>query len=164
MNKAVLLLGTNVGDRPGNLERATAEITRVLGKVVQQSSIYETAPWGNINQENFLNSVIVIQSEMKAEEMMQNILTIEEKMGRMRMIKWEPRIIDIDILFWGDEIIFTKNLIVPHPNLHERKFTLVPLAELMPGFIHPVLKKSVSDLLVELNDTLEVTKTSYHFS
>ena len=164
MNNVVLLLGTNVGDRPGNLKKALQEINIMLGQTIQQSSVYETAPWGNTEQEIFLNRVVIIQSEINAEEMMDRILRIENEMGRVRTMKWEPRIMDIDILFFNNEIILTKNLIVPHPNLHERKFTLMPLAELMPDFVHPVLKKTIAEILLDLDDNLEVTKTSYNLA
>src|SRR5207253_279801 len=96
--------------------------------------------------------VLVVDSHLQSDKIMDQIILIEEKMGRKRIEKWGPRVIDIDILFFNDEIISTQELVVPHPNLHERKFTLVPLAELMPEFIHPVLKKSVTALLADLND------------
>ena len=158
MNNAVLLIGSNMGEREAHLERACMEIERELGKIIQRSSVYETAPWGNVDQERFLNRVVKIRSSLGAEQMMERILLIEKKMGRVRTKKWEPRIIDIDILFYDEEIISTGNLVIPHPDLHLRKFTLIPLAELMPGYMHPVLKKSISDLLHELNDSLEVKK------
>jgi 2-amino-4-hydroxy-6-hydroxymethyldihydropteridine diphosphokinase len=158
MSSVVILIGSNMGERMNHLERACVEIERELGKIIQRSSIYETAPWGNIDQEKFLNRIIKIHSSIGAEQMMERILLIEKKMGRVRTKKWEPRMIDIDILFYDNEIISTDNLVIPHPGLHLRKFTLVPLAELMPGYIHPVLKKSISDLLHDLNDSLEVKK------
>ena len=164
MNRVVLLLGSNIGERIQHLQTAVHEINRLLGKSIQQSSIYETAAWGNIKQEKFLNQVIIIQSEFDAEEILRKILMIEEKIGRKRTMKWEARIIDIDILFFNDEIISNDHLVIPHPNLHERKFTLVPLAELIPGYYHPVLKKTISALLLEIKDSLDVIKTSYHFA
>ena len=141
MNDVVLLIGSNMGKRMSHLEVACHEIERELGKIIQRSSVYETAPWGNADQEPFLNRVVKIQSSLEAGEMMRRIISIEEKMGRIRTKKWEPRIIDIDILFYGDEIISDDNLVVPHPSLHLRKFTLVPLAEMMPGYMHPVSQK-----------------------
>lgn len=164
MNKVVLLLGSNMGDRHFNLEKASVEINREFGKISRHSSVYETAAWGNTNQKKFLNQVVILSSALPAEEMMKRIISMEEKMGRIRKEKWEPRIIDIDILFFNDEVISTPNVIVPHPGLHERKFTLKPLAELIPGFIHPVLRKSIAELLEELNDPLEVTKISNHLA
>ncbi len=162
MNRVVLLLGSNIGERLLNLEKAEREISALPGKIVQHSSVYETAAWGNTKQESFLNSVVVIQSSLSADEMMRKIISIEEAMGRIRTKKWEARVIDIDILFFNDEIISTENLTVPHPGIHLRKFTLIPLAELMPSYIHPVLKKSVSDLLSDLKDPLEVKIFSTH--
>ena len=162
MNKVTLLLGCNIGERLLNLEKAEQEISVLLGKIIQRSSVYETAPWGNTSQGNFLNSVIVIESFYSANEIMTKIIFIEEAMGRVRTKKWEARVIDIDILFFNDEIISTENLTVPHPGLHLRKFTLIPLVELMPSFIHPVFKKTVTELLSDLNDPLEVKKFSTH--
>ncbi len=158
MNNVVLLLGSNIGDRETNLKIGCEEISECLGKIIQRSSVYETDPWGNTEQGRFLNRVVIIHSSLEAEEMMENIISIEEKMGRVRTKKWEPRIIDIDILFFNNEIISEKNLVVPHPGLHLRKFTLMPLVELMPAFIHPVLKKSMAELLHEIKDPLEVKK------
>jgi len=160
MNSVVLLLGSNMGDRFTNLEKGSDEIKMGIGEIIQQSSMYETAAWGNENQEQFLNKVVTVNSSLKAAQLMKRILSIEEKMGRIRMKKWEPRIIDIDILFYNNEMISNETLTVPHPSLHLRKFTLMPLAELMPDYIHPVLKKSITDLLHELNDSLEVKKIS----
>ncbi|MCX6290854.1 MAG: 2-amino-4-hydroxy-6-hydroxymethyldihydropteridine diphosphokinase [Bacteroidetes bacterium] len=160
MNRICLSLGSNVGDRVQHLKNAAAEIHKELGLVAAQSSVYETEPWGNSRQENFLNQVILIESSLLADEVMYRILMIEEKMGRRRTVKWEPRIIDIDILFFNDEIISKENLRVPHPSLHDRKFVLTPLAELIPEYIHPVLKKSILALLSDVNDPLEVKKVS----
>jgi 2-amino-4-hydroxy-6-hydroxymethyldihydropteridine diphosphokinase len=160
MNNAALLLGSNMGDREINLERACNEINDGLGKIIQRSSVYETEPWGNTEQDCFLNMVVIVNSSMEAEQMMEHIISIEEKLGRVRTKKWEPRIIDIDILFYDDEIISKKNLVVPHPDLHLRKFTLMPLAEVMPAYIHPVLKKSMAELLHEIKDPLDVKKIS----
>src|ERR1043166_4904962 len=147
MNKVVLLLGSNEGNRLVNLENAILEIKKEPGKVQQLSAVYETAPWGNKEQKKFLNQVIILSTSLSPQEMMKKILSIEERMGRIRKKKWEARIIDIDILFFNESVISEPNLVVPHPGLHERKFTLVPLAELIPGFIHPVLKKSISEIL-----------------
>jgi len=164
MNQVVLLLGSNVGDRLVNLSVAMSEISRELGGITLQSDIYETAPWGNTKQSSFLNQVLVITSRLQSAELMEKIIQIEASMGRMRIQKWEPRIIDIDILFFNDEIISSENLTVPHPDLHLRKFALIPLAEILPHYIHPVLGKAVSVLLENVNDPLEVTKFSSNFA
>jgi 2-amino-4-hydroxy-6-hydroxymethyldihydropteridine diphosphokinase len=161
MNRAVLLLGTNVGERFINLGQALDEIKKSMGKISRQSSIYETAPWGNTHQEKFLNQVVMIETNLAVEDVMNSIFAIEKKMGRVRKEKWEPRIIDIDILFYNDEIISTAHLQVPHPSLHLRKFTLIPLAELMPDFVHPLISKTIAALLNEVTDRLEVKKISH---
>lgn len=159
MNKAVLLLGSNMGERHTNIKNASISIEHELGKIVQSSSVYETEPWGNTQQQHFLNQVIIISSDLTSEELMKKIISIEEKSGRIRKIKWEPRIVDIDVLFFNSETISTKILTVPHPGLHLRKFALIPLVELIPEFIHPILKKSMTELLHHLKDPLEVKKT-----
>ena len=164
MNKVVLLLGSNIGDRHANLKNAISSVEQELGRIVQSSSVYETAPWGNIHQQYFLNQAIIISSELTSQELMNTIVSIEEKSGRVRKIKWEPRIVDIDVLFFNNETISTKTLIVPHPGLHLRKFALIPLAELIPEYIHPVLKKSMTELLSELMDPLEVKKVLIHMA
>ena len=159
MNKVVLLLGSNMGERHTNIKKASISIEHELGKIVQSSSVYETEPWGNTQQQHFLNQVIIISSDLTSEELMKKIISIEEKSGRIRKIKWEPRIVDIDVLFFNNETISTKILTVPHPGLHLRKFALIPLVELIPEFNHPVLKKSMTELLHDLKDPLEVKKT-----
>lgn len=164
MNKVVLLVGSNIGERYTNLINAAISIEEELGEIVQSSSVYETEPWGNRHQQKFLNQAIVISSELPSDELMKKIISIEEKSGRVRKIKWEPRIVDIDVLFFNSETISTKELVVPHPGLHLRKFALVPLAELMPEFIHPVLKRSIAELLGDLKDPLEVTKLLIHLA
>ena len=158
MNKVVLLLGSNMGERHTNIKKASISIEHELGKIVQSSSVYETEPWGNTQQQHFLNQVIIISSDLTSEELMKKIISIEEKSGRIRKIKWEPRIVDIDVLFFNNETISTKILTVPHPGLHLRKFALIPLVELIPEFNHPVLKKSMTELLHDLKDPLEVKK------
>ena len=160
MNNVTLLLGSNLGNLFSHLETALQMIGEEIGKITLRSSVYETEPWGNTKQDFFLNQVVVVESHLEAGKIMELIIFMEKKMGRERSEKWGPRIIDIDILFFNEEIISTEKLTVPHPNLHQRKFTLIPLNEIMPGFIHPVLKKTVSDLLNNLEDQLEVKKTS----
>ncbi|MBI3501226.1 MAG: 2-amino-4-hydroxy-6-hydroxymethyldihydropteridine diphosphokinase [Bacteroidetes bacterium] len=156
MNKAYLLLGSNLGERENYLLDAKAQVKKNIGKIISESSLYNTAAWGKESQNDFLNQVISVETNLPAEKLLEAILSIEKKMGRERNKKWEARIIDIDILFFNDEIIRTKNLTVPHPHLHERRFALVPLAEIAADFIHPVLKKSIKSLLRECKDNLEV--------
>jgi 2-amino-4-hydroxy-6-hydroxymethyldihydropteridine diphosphokinase len=158
MNKTYLQLGSNMGNSREQLTKAIFQIEKNIGKVIRKSAIYQTAAWGKTNQPDFLNQVIVILTRFTATQTMQAILNIEKKMGRIRTEKNAPRIIDIDILFFNKEIIAEKDLVVPHPAIHLRKFVLVPLNELSPNFIHPVLKKSNHKLLVKCIDELNVKK------
>ncbi|MES2779824.1 MAG: 2-amino-4-hydroxy-6-hydroxymethyldihydropteridine diphosphokinase [Bacteroidota bacterium] len=153
MSILFLLLGSNIGDSRNHLETAISNILQRVGTISKQSYIYKTEPWGNKAQQDFLNQVLEVQTVLGPEEVLNQILTIEQEMGRNRFEKWEPRIIDIDILFYGSAIIQTVNLVVPHPLLHERRFTLLPLTEIAPNFMHPVLLKTATELLTECSDT-----------
>lgn len=153
-----LLTGSNIGNSQEHLQTAMAKIAVAVGVVSQQSGVYKTEPWGNKNQQDFLNQVLEIETELNPEEVLRTILAIETEMGRNRLRKWEPRIIDIDLLFYGNTIIRTQNLIVPHPLLHERRFTLLPLAEIAPDWVHPVFHQTVSELLESCTDTSLVEK------
>ena len=156
MNKANLLLGTNIGNREEALLLASQLVAVNAGVIVRKSSIYETAPWGNREQASFLNQALMINTEFNAHELLKIILQIEAKMGRQRIQKWEARVIDIDILFYNSEIINDTELTIPHPFIRERRFALVPLNELMPSFIHPVYQCSVNELLQSCTDTEQV--------
>ena len=158
MNNAYLLTGGNIGDRAEHLSKAKHTISKRCGEVLQESSIYETAAWGMEDQEPFLNQVLTLQTVLKPEELLQSILQIEEELGRQRQLKYGPRIIDIDILFFNDEVVDQKGLKIPHPQIQNRRFVLVPLNEIAPDKIHPVLQKPVSQLLTECPDLLEVNK------
>jgi 2-amino-4-hydroxy-6-hydroxymethyldihydropteridine diphosphokinase len=158
MNTVYLLLGSNMGNSKQQLTKAILHIEKKIGTVTRQSSLYSTAAWGNTKQPDFLNQVIIATTTFTAEQTMQTILGIEEKMGRIRTIKNAPRIIDIDILFFNKEIIHTNLLDVPHPRLQERNFVLVPLNELSPNLKHPVLHKTIHWLLKHSPDTLTVKK------
>ncbi|MGE5108119.1 MAG: 2-amino-4-hydroxy-6-hydroxymethyldihydropteridine diphosphokinase, partial [Sphingobacteriales bacterium] len=129
-----------------------------IGKVLRKSSLYETAAWGNSNQPDFLNQALVIETKKPVADVMLQILTIEKDMGRKRTVKNAPRLIDIDILFYNKEIYNNTNLTIPHPQIQNRRFVLVPLNELMPQFKHPVLNKSIHELLFRCKDKLEVRK------
>jgi len=124
----------------------------------RKSAIYQTAAWGNTDQPDFLNQVIIVQTKLTAWQTMQSILQIEKEMGRLRTVKNAPRIIDIDILFFNKEIIHTVELTVPHPQLQNRRFVLVPLNELSPNFKHPALKKNIHQLFIHCTDKLNVKK------
>ena len=158
MNKTYLLLGSNMGNSKSRLIKAILQIEKNIGKVTRQSSLYATAAWGNTNQPDFLNQVIIVETKLSALQTMQTILSIEKKMGRIRTLKNAPRIIDIDILFFNKEIIEMDHLIIPHPQIQNRRFVLVPLNKLSPNLMHPVLKKSVHQLLVHCADKLNVKK------
>ncbi len=158
MNKAYLLIGGNIGDRNKNLKEAIDFIAHDCGSVIKSSSIYETAAWGKTDQPDFLNQCLLIHTSFAATDLMERILAIEEKMGRKRKEKNDPRIIDIDILFFNDEVLQTGFLTLPHPQLQNRRFVLVPLKEIAPKLVHPILKKTITTLLKECPDKLEVRR------
>jgi 2-amino-4-hydroxy-6-hydroxymethyldihydropteridine diphosphokinase len=162
--KVVLLLGSNLGNRMLYINTALNRLDEEPGsKIVLKSSIYETAPWGFTDQPDYLNQVAVIETSLQPLELLQTLKKIEKELGRTASGKWKERTIDIDILFY-DEIIFRSgDLIIPHPFLHKRKFTLVPLVEIMPDFVHPALKKKMTELLTDCLDTCNVNKTNFDF-
>ncbi|MFC5409180.1 2-amino-4-hydroxy-6-hydroxymethyldihydropteridine diphosphokinase [Larkinella bovis] len=153
-----LLLGANLGDRAATLHRALETIRIDLGPVLEQSALYETAAWGITDQPAFLNQVLKVLSVFPPEEILQKTQAIENRLGRIRREKWGSRLIDIDLLYVDDHIQRSETLILPHPFLHERRFTLVPLTEIAPAFIHPVLRKTNQQLLAECPDTGEVSR------
>jgi len=158
MNKAYLLLGSNMGNSQQKLMIAIKNISRQVGYIIRESKLYTTAAWGNTDQPDFLNQVIIVETKLTALQTIDIILGIEEKMGRVRTKKNAPRIIDIDILFFNKEIIAEKNLDVPHPQIENRRFVLIPLNELSPNFKHPVTHKTIHQLLNDCADTLDVKK------
>jgi 2-amino-4-hydroxy-6-hydroxymethyldihydropteridine diphosphokinase len=158
MNKVYLLLGSNQQYPQKQLRIAQQSIIRKIGRIQRRSAIYQTAAWGNTDQPDFLNQVIIAETKLTAQQTMQAILQIEKEMGRLRTVKNAPRIIDIDILFFNKEIINTAELTVPHPQLQNRRFVLVPLNELSPNFKHPVLKKNIHRLFIHCTDKLNVKK------
>lgn len=160
MNTAFLLTGGNLGDRFFNLEQARILISQHCGEIIKQSSVYKTAAWGFKEQPDFYNQALQIQTSLSPENLMKKLLLVEEKMGRTRTVKMGPRTIDIDILLMNDLIINSPNLTIPHPRLQERRFALTPLADIAPDFIHPVLQKSILELLNECKDDLPVYKIS----
>ena len=147
-----------MGDSELMLFVAINMIEKNVGKRTISSSIYRTAAWGKEDQPDFLNQIIVVLSVLSATEILKKIFDIENEMGRVRTIKNAARVIDIDMLFFNDEIIETENLIVPHPQIENRKFVLVPLTEISPNYKHPVLKKSSEELLNICSDKLNVQK------
>jgi 2-amino-4-hydroxy-6-hydroxymethyldihydropteridine diphosphokinase len=151
-----LLLGSNLGDRQQHLDAAIAAVAREAGPVVAKSAVYETAPWGKIDQPQFLNQAIEIHSDFSAHELLHKILEIEQTLGRKRAEKWGERLIDIDLIYFDQAVISDQALTVPHPHLQERRFVLVPLTEISPQFVHPILRKTNEVLLAECADHLEV--------
>jgi 2-amino-4-hydroxy-6-hydroxymethyldihydropteridine diphosphokinase len=151
-----LLLGSNSGDRLGYLRQAIALVEQEIGERITSSKVYETAPWGKTDQPNFLNQVIEIESQLSPDDLLVKVQSIEGRLGRVRAEKWSERAIDVDILYFGDKIIESSYLVIPHPHLAERKFVLVPLVEISSEFVHPVLQKSNAELLKECTDPLAV--------
>lgn len=151
-----LLLGGNVGDRLSYLALAQERIAERCGEIRSCSSFYETAAWGNTDLQPFLNQAIGISSPLLPLQLLREINQIEKELGRERVEKWGARTIDIDIIFYGHQVVDTPELKIPHPLMQERRFVLVPLAEIIPGFVHPVCHKTVRSLLEECTDPLPV--------
>lgn len=154
------LLGSNLGNPIENLKLCIERIEKRVGLLVKKSSVYQTAAWGKPDQPDFLNQVVQVKTILSPSQVLEIIVSIESDLGRQRNKKWDARTIDIDILYFGNQIINSPNLLVPHASLHLRKFALVPLVELAPDFIHPIFKKSNRVLLEECNDTLTVKLVS----
>ena len=151
-----------MGSRRLNLQAAREKIIEHVGQVVRSSSIYQTEPWGYADQAPFLNQVLQVETDLDALETLKTLMAIEKSIGRVRYGKWQERIIDIDILYFENQVINSEWLTVPHPGIPHRKFVLVPLCELIPEEVHPLLKVSNIDLLKATEDTLGVEKTSDH--
>lgn len=160
MHTAFLLTGGNLGNRFKNLKHAYEQIEKSCGDIVQSSAIYKTAAWGFVAQPDFYNQALKLTTEFSPEYLMKSLLVVEEIMGRKRSVKMGPRIIDIDILLMDDIIFNTSIVTIPHPLLAERRFALTPLKEIAPEILHPVLNKSIKQLLAECKDNLPVYKIS----
>ena len=160
MNVVYLLLGSNLGSSKEILINVSLEIERKIGSIVQKSSFYESPPWGFEHHNNFLNQVLVIKTNLNPSKVLFESLKIEEQFGRVRMEskKYMARSIDIDTLFYNDQVIETKTLIIPHLQLHKRRFTLLPLNEVAPHIKHPVFNKTVEELLNLCSDQSDIKK------
>ncbi len=161
MSNVYILLGSNLGDQLSNLQEACSFLKAKSIKVIACSPIYRTKAWGNVNQDDFLNVILNVETKLDANQLLTELLAIEILMGRVRgQLQWMPRLIDIDILYFNDEIIQLPNLKIPHPYIAERRFTLIPLNDLAPNFIHPKLNLSNNTLLQQCVDKSEVVKTN----
>jgi 2-amino-4-hydroxy-6-hydroxymethyldihydropteridine diphosphokinase len=158
-NTAYLLLGGNLGDREANLKKAIELLNDKIGNVIAISSLYETAAWGKTDQPAFLNQAVSLRTRLTALEVLEHALNIEQELGRVRKDKWGERLIDIDLILFGDEIInIPDKLQVPHPHMQDRKFVMEPLAEIAPEVIHPLLGETMLDICRNITDPLEVKK------
>lgn len=152
INLIYLSIGSNIGDRTKNLSNSLLEIENEIGNIVCKSKIYETEPWGYKYQDFFLNQVILVETYLIPETLLDTCKLIESKMGRKVNKKWRERIIDVDILYFNNSIIKKNNLLIPHKFLHDRKFILKPLNDIAPNFLHPKLLKTTSNLLSDCID------------
>ena len=154
---AYLGTGSNLGERSANLERAIELIGQQVGRVLKVSSVYQTEAWGITDQPEFLNQALLVETILQPEQVLDAILSIERQMGRIRDRKWAERLIDIDLLFYDDQILVRPRLIVPHPFIAARNFVLAPLCEIAPEFRHPVLGLTIKSLLQISPDPLRAT-------
>ena len=152
LHQVVLLLGSNIDPRDQYLQSSLDLINKEIGILISISSVFETAPWGNFDQNFFLNQAIIIETEFEPQKVLELCQSIEQKLERKREIHWGPRTIDIDIIYYDDFLVNENDLIIPHPSLQDRRFVLEPLVEILPDFIHPVLKFNHLQLLENCSD------------
>lgn len=153
-----LLTGSNLGDRLARLSAAAALIESEVGTIEKRSACYQTAAWGVTNQPDFYNQILQISTQFSPHNLLKKTQAIELMLGRLSHKKWHARAIDIDILYYDRLCISTQTLCIPHPQLHKRRFTLYPLNEIAPNFVHPILQKSTTELLSTCPDTLSVRR------
>ena len=158
---AYLLLGSNLGDRAARLAQARYDLAATAGRLVATSALYETAAWGVEDQPAFLNQVLAVETELDAPALLAACLAAEQQQGRERLVRWAARTLDVDMLLFGQEIINTPSLTVPHPALPGRRFALAPLAELAPQLLHPQLHRTIGQLLADCPDPLPVKKLAH---
>jgi 2-amino-4-hydroxy-6-hydroxymethyldihydropteridine diphosphokinase len=158
MNTAYLLIGGNLGDRAAYLQTALKRIEETCGAISHYSSIYETAAWGNTDQPSFFNQAVVLSTTLSPAALMDQLLAIELEMGRIRTQKYGPRTIDLDILMIDKLVVDSEKLTIPHPQMHNRRFALLPLAQIAPTLYHPIMGLTVAELLDTCPDILDVQK------
>lgn len=159
-NTAILLLGGNIGDTRAYFKEALVFLQRNVGEVQKTSFLYESEPWGFESNQVFLNQVVAIKTAFKAKDLLESCKYIERQMGRLPKVSegYESRIIDIDILFFNEDVVCEETLVVPHPRLHLRRFTLMPLCDIIPSFIHPIFNVPVDKLLSDCVDSSDCWK------
>lgn len=145
-------LGSNVGDRAENLRSAARLIEKNVGKIARKSHFYETQPWGKTDQDPFYNQVIMVNTTLEPRDVLEKLSRIERELGRERKEKWGPRVIDLDILFYGKWVVRDKGLEIPHPEIQNRAFVLVPMMEIAGDFEHPVLHTAIDELYMDCKD------------
>ncbi len=156
---AYLLLGGNLGNREENLDQAIDLIGKGIGEIEALSSRYETAAWGKTDQPSFLNQAVAVKTRLSAVQVLEKALEIEQVLGRVRKDKWGERLIDIDLILFGNEVIdIADKLQVPHPHMQNRKFVMMPLAEIAPEIVHPVSGKTILEISENISDQLDVNK------
>ncbi|HEY4291094.1 MAG TPA: 2-amino-4-hydroxy-6-hydroxymethyldihydropteridine diphosphokinase [Puia sp.] len=158
MNISYLLIGGNQGERTAQLALAREKIAARTGRLLRVSSLYETAAWGKTDQASFLNQALKLETRLEASVLIDVVLNIEQQMGRQRLERYGSRIIDIDILFFNDTILRLPNLVIPHPEIQNRRFVLTPMAEIAPLLIHPILGLNIEQLLEACPDPLAVQR------
>lgn len=156
MDTLVLIIGGNLGNRQQNMLEAQQKLIKVFGNPLIKSRVYETGAWGGKSSGNYLNQVLAFEVELNPQAILRSIQQIENDMGRTREVKWGDRIMDIDVLFLSDKVIKGANLQIPHPYIQDRRFVLKPLTDTLPDFIHPILNKSMKELLKDCLDDSKV--------
>ena len=151
MHNVFIAIGTNLGDKEENIRQSIKKMEQNNIHIIKKSNVYKTMPYGYKNQPVFLNCAVQAETMLSPEELLYTLLSIEKQMGRKRKIHWGPRIIDLDIIFYDNLIINSSNLKIPHPDMQNREFVLKPLCDIAPNFVHPVLHKTMKELLKELH-------------